>query len=176
MGKLEIKESFEVNTDAGKAWRVIGPNFLNIAEWARGINKSWLNESAQKKYENAPAGGRYCDLGSFGIFDEKIIHYDDNKFEITWSAHGEKLPKFVSGLQNALKVESVNSQTCRVSSHISADVQGIKGFFLGKAMGKSFSRQIKGFMSDWKTYAETGEISVKKQKEISRSLKFAQSN
>ncbi len=32
MGKLNIKESIEINTGADKAWEIIGPNFLNIAD------------------------------------------------------------------------------------------------------------------------------------------------
>ncbi|MES0490367.1 MAG: SRPBCC family protein [Leptospirales bacterium] len=168
MGKLEIQQSYEVNTNAAKAWGVIGPDFVNIADWARGIQKSWENESVSKKQTNAPAGGRFCDLGSFGIFDERIIHFDEKKHEISWNAHGEKLPKFVSGLQNALRVEKIDADNCRISSNITADVQGLKGFLLGKAIQQKFAKQIKGFMSDWKTYAETGEISDKKKSEISK--------
>ncbi len=33
MGKLDIKESIEINTSAEKAWEIIGPKFLNIADW-----------------------------------------------------------------------------------------------------------------------------------------------
>ncbi len=29
MGKLDIKESIEINTSADKAWEVIGPNFFS---------------------------------------------------------------------------------------------------------------------------------------------------
>jgi len=45
MSKLEIKKSIEVNTNAAKTWEIIGPNFLNISDWARGVNKSWENEN-----------------------------------------------------------------------------------------------------------------------------------
>ena len=169
MGKLEIKNSFEVNANAGKAWQIVGPNFVNIADWARGIKKSWENESAQKSDQDAPAGGRYCDLGSFGIFDEKILHFDEDKHEITWNAYGEKLPKFVSGLQNAITVETIDSNKSRITSNLSADLHGLSGFFMGNLIKKNFAKQIKVFMSDWKTYAETGQISDKKQREISKT-------
>ena len=43
MGKLDIKETIEINTSAEKAWEIIGPNFLNIADWGRGMSKSWHN-------------------------------------------------------------------------------------------------------------------------------------
>ena len=58
MKKLDINKSARVNVSASEAWQVIGPNFLNIADWGRGINKSWNNESVVKEFDDAPAGGR----------------------------------------------------------------------------------------------------------------------
>lgn len=94
MGKLDIKQTLEVQTNASKAWKIIGPNFLNIADWGRGIHKSWNNDTA-RTFDEAPAGGRFCDVAGFGKFDEKILHFDAERYEITWSARGDKLPKFV---------------------------------------------------------------------------------
>ena len=65
MGKLNIKESIEVKINASKTWEIIGPNFLNISEWGRGVIKSWENESAPKYFENSPAGGRFCEVAGF---------------------------------------------------------------------------------------------------------------
>jgi hypothetical protein len=106
MRKLNINESIEIKTSAKKAWGIIGPNFLNIADWGRGISKSWNNHSILATFEGAPAGGRFCDLGKFGIADERILHYNDKQKEITWSAGSEKLPGFLIDLQNELKVVS----------------------------------------------------------------------
>ena len=169
MTKLDIKESMELNTSAEKAWEIIGPNFLNIADWGRGIRKSWNNDSVPRTFEGAPAGGRFCDLGKFGIADERILHYDKIHKEITWSAKSEKLPGFLVGLQNALKVETIDENSCRVSTNITADLTGIGGFLLGGPIKKNFTKLLKGFVKDWKTYAETGNVSATKKREISRS-------
>lgn len=45
MGQLDIKESIQINIGAEKAWEIVGPNFLNIADWGRGVNKSWNNDA-----------------------------------------------------------------------------------------------------------------------------------
>jgi len=76
MGKLDIKESIEINTSAERTWEIVGPNFLNMADWGPGINKSWNNESVPTTFDGAPAGGRFCDFGKFGKADERIVHYD----------------------------------------------------------------------------------------------------
>ncbi|MDH4092074.1 MAG: hypothetical protein OEV24_16570 [Cyclobacteriaceae bacterium] len=168
MKSLDIKESIDVNVNASRAWEIIGPNFLNIADWGRGILKSWKNESAPQKFENAPAGGRYCELVGFGKFDERIIHFDSGNYEITWSAAGVKLPKFVSGLQNNLKVAVVDEHKCTVTSNITANLSGMPGLLLGSLLKKNFTKQIHGFLQDWKIYAETGEVSESKKREIAK--------
>lgn len=171
MGKLDIKHSIEVKTTASKAWEVIGPNFLNIADWGRGIKKSWKNDSAEKSFANAPAGGRFCEVAGFGTFDERIINYNSIEHEISWSATGAKLPKFISGLQNALKVEIIDDNTCQISSNITANLNGIGGFLLGTMIKKNFSKTLHGFINDWKIYVETGQVSEKKLKELIKEKK-----
>lgn len=169
MGKLNIKESIEISTSANKAWDIIGPNFVNIADWGRGIQKSWANDSASSNIEGVPAAGRFCDLGKQGIIDEKILHYSTDLKEISWSAYSKKLPGFLKNLQNELKVESTGENSCRVSTNITADLTGVGGLLLGGTIKKNFEKLLKGFVMDWKVYAETGEVSEFKQKELARA-------
>ena len=165
MKKINVIQSIEVHTNAAKAWEIIGPNFLNISYWGSGVLKSWNNEQIQPKFQQAPAGGRCCELKGFGKFDEEIIHYNENNYEISWSAKGEKLPKFVKDLQNEIKVESIIENSCIITSHISCSIKGIRGLVMSSFMKKSFTKQIAGFLKDWKVYAETGEVSTTKKKE-----------
>ena len=166
MGKIDVKESMEVNTASSKAWNIIGPNFVNIGVWGRGVSKSWVNEDIPNSIEGAPAGGRVCDVAKFGLAKEKIIHYNEQNKEISWSAVISKMPGFVKNLQNELKVESISDKTCRVSTHITADLTGIGGFFMGGMLKKNMSKLVKGFVKDWKIYAETGEVSETKKREL----------
>ena len=166
MKKLNIKESIEVETSAAVSWEIIGPNFLTITEWARGILESYENESAEKTFAEAPAGGRYCEVKGFGKMDERIVHYDNEKMEIMWSAKGEKLPGFLSGLQNSISVEQIDENRSLLTTNITADLNGFKGKLLGGVISKAFTKQIQGFLRDWKTYAETGEISETKKREF----------
>jgi hypothetical protein len=167
MRRISVIESADVNTGPEKAWEIIGPDFVNIAVWGPGINKSWENDSIESTIPDAPAGGRYCDLGNQGVFDERIIHYDKDKYEITWSATGEKLPGFVRGLQNALRIVKTGEDTCRITSNISANAEGVMGFFMAGVIQKSFAKTVPGFLSSWKLYAETKTLSANKEKELS---------
>lgn len=166
MGQIDIKASIEINTPSAKAWDIIGPNFVNIADWGRGVNKSWKNDDVSTSIEGVPVGGRFCDLGGFGIADEKIIHYSEQQMEISWSAKISKMPGFVKNLQNALVVEPITVNTCRVTTNITADLTGIGGYFMGGMIKKNMNKLVKGFVKDWKTYAETGEVSETKKREL----------
>ena len=168
MKKIDIKESIEINTSADKAWEIIGPNFLNISDWGRGVNKSWNNEAITPSFDGAPAGGRFCDLGKFGNADERIMHYDQINREITWSAKVDKMPGFLIGLQNAFTVVELSESTCLVSSNITAELKGLRGLLLGAPIKGNFSKLIKGFLKDWKTYSETGEVSETKKRELAK--------
>lgn len=168
MKTLDIKETIVINTPADKAWDVIGPNFLNIADWGRGIKKSWNNDSAPIQIEGAPAGGRFCDLGKFGVADERILHYNSDKREITWSAQSEKLPGFLKNLKNEIVVEPINDNSSRATTNITAGLTGVGGFLMGGPISKNFTKLLKGFVKDWKTYAETGEPSDTKKRELSK--------
>ena len=166
MSKLDIKESIEIDTPAEKAWEIIGPNFVNIGDWGRGISRSWENDDIPTSIDGAPAGGRFCDLGKFGTADEKIVHYNEQQREISWTASISKMPGFLNNLQNELKVEEVNEDTCKVTTNITAELKGLGGLFMGGMIKKNFSKLLKGFVKDWKTYAETGEVSETKKREL----------
>ncbi len=168
MGSLNSVQTLEVHADAETAWEIVGPNFLNIADWGRGVTKSWDNDLVVNSFAEAPAGGRYCDVAGFGRFDERIMHYDALRYQISWSATGKKLPGFISNLKNDISVEVTSENSCEIRSNITADLNGILGFFLGGLIKRNFTKAISGFLKDWKAYAETGEVSETKRRELER--------
>ncbi len=131
MKPLNIKKELIVRTHVEKAWEIIGPNFANIADWARGVDKSWENTNVPNTFPDAPIGGRYCDVKGFGKFDERIVHYNVNKHEISWSAQAEKIPSFVSNLTNVITVTAIDETSCRITTSLHAQLSGILGFLMG---------------------------------------------
>ena len=102
------------------------------------------------------------------MVEEGVLHYNQTKREITWSAKSEKLPGFIKNLQNALNVQVVDDNHCRITTNISADATGLGGLFMGGMVKKNFTKQLAGFINDWKTYAETGEVSEGKKRELAK--------
>lgn len=169
MKKLDIKLSKEIDASADNVWEILGPNFLTISEWGTGIISSVDNADASIKFDKAPAGGRICDVKGFGKFDERILHYAHDKREITWSANSPKIPGFVKGLQNAFKIEQLAGEKSKISSNLTADLRGIGGFLLGGQLKSNFQKAIEIFLLDIKVYAETGEVSQRKKRELAKS-------
>jgi len=65
-------------------------------------------------------------------------------------------------------VEPIAENTCKVTTNITANLGGIKGVLLGGILKKNFTKLINRFLKDWKTYAETGEVSETKKREIAK--------
>lgn len=170
MKKLDIKLSKEINASADKVWEILGPNFLSISEWGTGILTSVNNPQADIQFEKAPAGGRFCEVKGFGKFEELILHYSHTDKEITWSADSPKIPAFVKGLQNAFKIDDLGPNKSKISSNLTADLTGIMGSLLGGKLKSNFEKTIHVFLSDIKIYAETGKVSPRKERELSKSL------
>ena len=168
MRKISVMNTAVVNTAADKAWEVVGPGFVDISVWGPGIYRSWNNDSIEARVNDAPAGGRFCDLGKQGIFDERIIHYDKAEREISWSAESDKLPGFITSLRNGIKVEVIDERSCRISSNITAKARGPIGLLLAGVVQKQFAKTLPEFLDAWKFYAETGQLSVSKQREMAQ--------
>lgn len=92
---LDVKLSKEINTSAEKVWDILGTNFLTISEWGGGIFSSVRYPNVPVNFEGAPAGGRVCDVKGLGKINETILHFSNDKREITWSAESPKIPGFV---------------------------------------------------------------------------------
>lgn len=168
MRKLDVKVSREINATAEQVWQILGPNFLTISEWGGGILSSVNNPEMKIVFDGAPAGGRICNVKGFGDFHEKILHYSDAKREITWSADSPKIPGFVSGLQNAFQIKDTGHGKSIITSNLTSDLKGFRAWLLGGVMKKNFSKTIEAFLSDLAVYAETGEVSAKKKRELER--------
>jgi hypothetical protein len=165
MGKINVDLSIEINASPSNTWTIVGPNFIKISDWGSGILKSWKNESLTKTIANAPVGGRFCEVKGFGTMDEQIIHYDDTKMEISWSAFTPKLPGFVKNLRNEVKIETLGENLSRANMQISADLSGIGGFLIGPMLKKSLKKTLQGLLRDLKAYSETGIVSDAKKRE-----------
>ncbi len=163
MQVINLKATQEAHISADKAWEIIGPQFLHIADWSRGIYRSWNNENVPASIEGAPAGGRFTHLGKYGKADERIVHYDEDKMEVTWSAKLQFLPNFVRSIKHALKVREIDDNLCLLSNIITVEASSITALLLKRQFEREFREGVDKFLIDWKVYAETGEVSEAKK-------------
>jgi len=156
MGQLKNKVTIEINTDAEHVWEIVASQFVNVSLWARDVISSRENTAIEKKFSDAPAGGRICEVKGMGEIDERITHFSASKKEITWSANSEKIPGFVSNLQNAFTFHQIDEETTRVTSSLTADLNGAAGLLMGPLVKRNFSKAIATLLEDLDVYARTG--------------------
>jgi hypothetical protein len=165
MGKLIVTTSRTMNTSRDKIWDALANQFLDISAWASGILSSKNDSTLIKKFSDAPSGGRICNIKGVGDFYEEIIKFNSEEFEIAWTAKSDKLPFFVSGLQNEFHISQSENGEVIVTSNLSANLSGLLGFVMRPLMKMNFSKTVKGFLNELALYVEKGEISKAKKKE-----------
>ena len=168
MTKISIKNSVIVNTSADRVWQIMAKEFIDISHWARDVNDSYENLSVTTKYEGAPTGARFCEVSGMGKLEEHILHFDADKREITWNANSDKIPSFVKGLQNAWTIKQIDETTTQITTILTATLTGFLGTIMSPLMKLNFSKLMKGILEDLITYAETGNVSPTKKKQIKK--------
>ena len=167
MGKLDIKQSIEINVAAEKVWVIVADGFLDVSKWATGVTTSINNPAIETSFEGAPAGGRICEVDGFGKADEQIRVFEPSKGKITWSADIEKAPGFLKNLQNAITIESLGENSSRFTTNLTGDAKGLMGVLMGGMLRKNFNKALIAFTKDTKVYAETGTARKDGKKEAS---------
>ncbi len=164
MGRIDVKRESTIDATVEELWQILSSAFTDVGTWASGVNWSKPNPQATQVLDGAPTGGRICDVPGFGQTDERIIRFDLQSHTIGYSATSEKLPGFVSNLQNIWNIREAGPEAARVSSNLSADVRGIRGVVMGPMMKSRFGKAVDRFIEDLRVYAETGDVSEHKRR------------
>jgi len=164
MGKIDVKRKTTIDATVEELWKILSGGFNDVGTWASGVNWSKPNPQATEVLDGAPTGGRICDVPGFGRTDERIIRFDVESHTIGYNATSEKMPGFVSNLQNIWNLREAGPEAARVSSNLTADVRGIRGVVMGPMMKSRFGKAIDRFIEDLRVYAETGEVSEHKRR------------
>lgn len=69
-----VKAQRQIDASRNKVWAVLA-DFPNIAEWNRGVNRSYATSDA-----TAGVGAkRHCDLAPLGVLEETVTGWDEEK-------------------------------------------------------------------------------------------------
>ncbi|MEE8603127.1 SRPBCC family protein [Euzebya tangerina] len=166
---LEITNQYIINAPVSRIWEVLVDEFTDVATWVSGLDASGPNPQATHIPEGAPAAGRSCVIPGLGATDERFTVFDPDNHRFGYSVDAEKLPSFVSNMENVWTLRSRGPRTTEVTQRLTADVSGPLGVIMKPMMKLQFNRLLKTIKGDLAAYAETGRVSEAKAKELAKA-------
>ncbi len=162
---MELKKAISIKVDADKVWEIVAHDFANVGLWSSAVVSSGPNPDATTP-DGATVGGRVCDVPGIGDLKETFTKYSEKNKQFTFVVTG--MPSFITLAQNTVRVRSVGPGSSEVSLHIQMETSAV-----GKIMGPMFSIKLKStlnsFLDELKAYAESGEVSNKKRKQLAKA-------
>ena len=157
--KLEKAKTIQVSID--KLWKILVDDFENIADWSSSVLASEAKVDATVPAD-APLSGRVCQVPGIGATDESFTEFDAENYSFTFSLKGERMPGFVSNLQNRWDLHQVDADRTEVRNTVTADISGVMGAIMKPMMKNRFSKSLDVILADLAHYAEKDEISPAK--------------
>ncbi len=164
MGKIEVTRETTIDVTVEELWQILSGGFTDVGTWASLVNWSKPNPQATEVLDGAPTGGRICDVPGFGRTDERIVRFDVESHTIGYSVTAEKIPGFVSPLQNIWNLREAGPGAPRATMNLTAHGRGIRGVVMGPMMKSRFGKAVDRSIEELRVYAETGEASEHKRR------------
>lgn len=162
---MELKKTLRIDRNTDDVWAIVAHQFERVGEWSSAVVSSGANPEATAP-EGAHVGGRVCDVPGIGDLKETFTAYSEADRKFTFRVTG--MPSFITLAQNTVSVRPAGIDASDVSLDIRMETNTI-----GKVMGPMFKIRLQStldtFLNELKVYAETGEISKKKQKQLAKA-------
>ena len=165
---LEISKKATINVSADRLWSILADDFDKIGEWARTVDSSAPNTSAEIP-EGATVGGRVCQAPGFGAINETFTQFDPEQRTYAFKATASKIPSFVNNLTNHTAVKEVGPDRAEVHLRITADTDGLRGAMIKPMMTRKFNGAIDNLLEDITIFAESGQVSSQKKKALAKT-------
>lgn len=162
---LEVTKRFEIAADPDELFRTLTSEFTEVAQWASGIRRSDPNPR-YKPVADGVAGGRVCQVDGFGTIDEQLVEYAPGDRRFAYTAEAEKIPSFVSDLQNRWTIAAGPGRTSVVEMRVTADVSGPLGAVMKPMMRRKFAKTLDSIGDDLHAHIERGTVSDRKAAEL----------
>jgi Polyketide cyclase / dehydrase and lipid transport len=178
----KISKRFVITAPASAVWKVIGPGYASIGEWATAIPASTalphepptppgqaLRRLTAPDLVAAPVAGRVCSTGLAIVpeLTEALIAYDDTHRSLTYEAAG--MPSFVATARNTWTVTPLDSDTCVVTLDAQLDTRGILGTLARWVLLAQLGRTSRHLGDDLRHFVENGSPSPRKQRQLLRA-------
>jgi hypothetical protein len=165
---LDISKKATINVSADRLWSILADDFDKIGDWARAVDSSAPNASAEVP-DGAAVGGRVCQAPGFGAINETFTHFDPQQRAYAFKATASKIPSFVRNITNQTTVKAIGGDRAELKIRITADTDGLRGAMVKPMMTRKFSGAIGDLLEDITIFAESGQISSHKTKALAEA-------
>ncbi len=157
-----------INVSADSLWAICR-QFDKGAEWTSTLRHSY--GTGKPQHEGAPCSSRTCEIDGKGskVVEELIMFSDENK-ELSYNLT-EGAPAFITLANNHTRIVEVGDNQSKVEMNVTMHMKKFAGFFLGGLITRQMEKQVKIVMEELKIYAETGEVSEAKKKQLENQKK-----
>jgi hypothetical protein len=165
---LNISKKATINVSADHLWSILADDFDKIGEWARGVDISAANTSAEVP-GGASVGGRVCQAPGFGAINETFTEFDAQERTYAFKATATKIPSFVRNITNHTAVKVIGPDRAEVQLRLTADTSGLRGAIVKPLMIRKFGAALDAAIEDMTIFAESGQISSEKTKALAKA-------
>ncbi|PCJ97190.1 MAG: hypothetical protein COA50_06005 [Flavobacteriaceae bacterium] len=150
-----------INVPADSLW-VILRAFDKVAHWTSELEHS--EGVGQAKFEGATCNKRVC-LQDGKKLVEELTMFSDEKRELAYELR-EGAPGFVKLAKNHWRVIEISPNQSKVQMDVTIHLSKFMGFFLGGIITKTMTKKVGIVLDELKIYAETGEVSEAKKRQL----------
>jgi hypothetical protein len=164
---MKVADEITIEAPAAHVWDILAHRFAEVGSWATAIAASRAIEAGGHQ-SAAPVAGRACETGVALAphVEETIVAYDE--VGRSFSYVGDGLPAFVASARNDWRVSEIGADRCKVRAEATVVTRGPIGRVLGPLMAFQFRRTGRAFLQDLKHYAEEGQPSPRKRRQLAR--------
>lgn len=165
---MEIKKEITIHQPIEKVWDILGNQFGQAYLWASSLNHSEGYNAPS--LEQAPCNNRACSTTQ-GNIKEVIRQFDPQNYVLAYEVI-EGFPFFVQQGINTWKLTQKGQHTV-VNIHLVIKTTGLVGTLMAPMMKLQMNGLLSQVAQDLKHYAETGQPSPNKAKELKKLAKAA---
>ena len=166
---MDVKKAIIVNKPVAEVWNVLGNQYGEADQWARGLYHSQAEGKPQ--IEGAVCNNRSCDT-SFGQLWEEVRVFKPNE-QLSYEVI-KGFPGFIKKGVNNWYLTKVSNHQTKVSMHFVGETQGFLGLIMGPMMRMNLNKGLGEALSDFKHYVETGKPSPEKIRDNQKNHKRLQ--
>ncbi|WP_298537679.1 SRPBCC family protein [uncultured Algibacter sp.] len=157
-----------INISADSLWAICR-EFDKTAEWTSTLKHSY--GTGESQFEGATCSSRICetDFGKGKVIEELVMFSDENK-ELSYNLT-EGAPGFITLANNHWRVTKIGNNQSKIEMNVTMYMKKFAGFFLSGLIKNQMIKQVGIVLEELKIYAETGEISEAKKKQIEKQKK-----